>query len=49
MRILSFLILVLISIIEIGPVPVTPIVLIYIVLFRPLWFYDWVLKIYGKD
>ncbi len=49
MRILSFLILVLISIIEIGPVPITPIVLIYIVLFRPLWFYDWVLKIYGKD
>lgn len=49
MRILSFLILVVISIIEVGPVPITPVVLIYIVLFRPPWFYEWVLKIYGKD
>jgi len=49
MRILSFLILVVISIIEVGPVPITPVLLIYIVLFRPPWFYEWVLKIYGKD
>ncbi len=49
MRILSFLILVVISIIEVGPVPITPVVLIYIVLFRPPWFYECVLKIYGKD
>jgi hypothetical protein len=49
MRILSFLILVVISIVEVGPVPITPVVLIYIVLFRPPWFYEWVLKIYGKD
>lgn len=48
MRILSFLVLVVISIIEVGPVPITPILLIYIVLFRPLWFYEWVVKIYGK-
>ena len=48
MRILSFLILVVISIIEVGPVPVTPIVLIWVVLFRPEWFYEWVLKIYNK-
>lgn len=48
MRTLSFLILVVISIVEVGPVPITPILLIYIVLFRPLWFYEWVVKVYGK-
>jgi hypothetical protein len=49
MRILSFLILVTISIVEIGPVPITPIILIWVVLFRPVWFYEWVLKIYNKN
>lgn len=49
MRILSFLVLALISIIEVGPVPITPVLLIYVVLFRPIWFYEWVLKVYGKD
>lgn len=48
MRILSFLALVVISIIEVGPVPITPIVLVWVVLFRPVWFYEWVLKIYNK-
>jgi hypothetical protein len=49
MRIFCFLILVILTIVEIGPIPITPFLLIYVVLFRPAWFYAWVLKIYGKD
>jgi hypothetical protein len=48
MRILCFLILIIISIIEIGPIPLTPVLLIWVVLFRPMWFYDLVQKIYKK-
>ncbi|MDP3876390.1 MAG: hypothetical protein Q8Q50_05355 [Methylobacter sp.] len=48
MRILVILALVLIAILEIGPIPITPILLIYIVLWRPAWFYACVLKIYGR-
>ncbi len=48
MRILCFLILVAITIVEIGPVPITGLLLMWVVLFRPLWFYELVLKIYGK-
>lgn len=49
MRLLSALVLAIIAFIEIGPVPITPIVLIWVVLFRPVWFYEWVLKIYNKN
>jgi hypothetical protein len=49
MRILYFLIFVILAIVEIGPIPITPFILIYVVLFRPVWFYEWMLKIYGKD
>lgn len=49
MRIFCILALMIISIIEIGPVPITPIVLIYVVLFRPAWFYELVIKIYDRD
>ncbi len=49
MRILSILALMVISIFEIGPIPISPIVLVYVVLFRPAWFYEWVLKIYDRD
>ncbi len=49
MRIFSILVLMLFSILEISPIPITPILLIYMVLFRPAWFYEWVRKIYGKD
>ena len=49
MRILSILVLVSISIVEIGPIPLTPVLLIWVVLFRPLWFYVWVLKIFDKN
>ena len=49
MRILCILFLVVISIIEIGPVPITPVLLIWVLLFRPAWFYDLVIKIYHKN
>jgi len=49
MRILCLLVLIIISIVEIGPIPISPVILIYVVLFRPEWFYDLVLKIYNKN
>lgn len=48
MRFLSILILLLITVLEIGPVPITGIVLLGVVVFRPAWFLAWVLKIYDK-
>jgi hypothetical protein len=48
MRIVCVLGLIVVSIIEIGPVPITPILLIWVVIFRPAWFYQFVLKVYGK-
>jgi len=48
MRILCLLALIIISIVEIGPIPISPVILIYVVLFRPEWFYDLVIKIYNK-
>lgn len=49
MRILSILFLLILTFIEIGPVPISPVVLIWIALFRPVWFYEWVLRIYNKN
>ena len=48
MRILSFVVLLLITLLEIGPIPITGLILIWIVFFRPLWFYLWVIKIYAS-
>lgn len=48
MRIFCFLILVVITILEVGPIPITGLLLMWVVLFRPLWFYELVLKIYDK-
>ena len=48
MRIICFVIVTVITIIEIGPIPITGLLLIWVVLFRPLWFYELVLKIYDK-
>lgn len=48
MRILCFFMLLAITILEIGPIPITGIMLIWVVLFRPAWFYALVLKIYNK-
>jgi hypothetical protein len=49
MRILCFFILLIITIIEIGPVPITGLLLMWVILFRPVWFYNLVQKIYGKQ
>jgi hypothetical protein len=49
MRIFSVFVLATLSIFEIGPVPITPILLIWVVLARPAWFYQWVFKIYDKN
>lgn len=48
MRIFCILALLIVSIVEIGPIPISPIVLVYIVLFRPAWFYNWVVRIYDR-
>jgi len=47
MRILCLLALIIISVLEIGPIPMTPLLLIWIVLFRPVWFFNLVIRIYG--
>jgi hypothetical protein len=49
MRFFCLLILLIITIIEVGPIPITGLVLIWVVLFRPVWFYELVQKIYNKD
>lgn len=48
MRIICLLILIVVTILEIGPVPISGLLLIWVVLFRPQWFYDLIQKIYGK-
>jgi hypothetical protein len=49
MRFICLLVLLLITILEIGPVPITGLLLIWVVLFRPLWFYELVKEIYNKQ
>lgn len=48
MRVICLLILLVITVLEIGPIPISGLLLIWVVLFRPAWFYDLVLKIYDK-
>ncbi len=48
MRFYCFVILLVVTIVEIGPFPFTGLLLMWVVLFRPAWFYDLILKIYGK-
>jgi hypothetical protein len=48
MRWLCVFVLALITLLEIGPIPITGLLLIWVVLFRPRWFYDLVRKIYGQ-
>ena len=47
-RIKSFLSLLGLFIIDIAPVPVTPIVAFALILIRPRWFHDLIRKIYGE-
>ena len=48
-RINSFLSLLTLFIIDIAPVPVTPVLAFVIILARPQWFYGVVRKIYGES
>lgn len=48
MRILCLVVLGIITILEIGPLPITGLLLIWIVLFRPKWFFELVMKIYDN-
>lgn len=47
-RISYLLVLIVITVLEIGPIPIFGLLLIWIVLFRPNWFYELILKIYEK-
>ncbi|WP_198408479.1 hypothetical protein [Methylomicrobium lacus] len=48
LRLKLVIVLVLLTILGIGPMPVTSVVGIYIVLFRPAWFKRMVLKLYDE-
>jgi len=48
LRLRLVVVLVLLTILGIGPMPVTSVVGIYIVLFRPAWFRRMVLKLYDE-
>ena len=48
MRWICLFVLIIISILEISPLPITGLLLIWVVLFRPQWFYNLVLEIYEK-
>ncbi|MEQ1559641.1 MAG: hypothetical protein ABL933_11985 [Methyloglobulus sp.] len=48
-RVKCFMSLLVLFIVDIAPVPVTPVIAFGIILGRPLWFYLIVLRIYGKD
>ncbi len=48
MRLFCLLVLLIITVLEVGPIPITGLILIWVVLFRPAWFYELVLKIYNK-
>ena len=47
MRLICFIVLAIVTLIEIGPVPITGIMLMWVILFRPRWFYNLVIKIYA--
>lgn len=49
MRWLCLLALILVTLLEVGPVPITGLVLMYVVIVRPQWFYHLVEKIYDTD
>lgn len=48
-RIKSFLSVLILFIIDIAPIPVTPVFAVIIILIRPMWFYATVCRIYGRD
>ncbi|WP_347986160.1 hypothetical protein [Methylomonas sp. AM2-LC] len=48
-RVKCFLSLLTLFIIDIAPVPVTPVIAFVIILLRPLWFYRTVIAVYQAD
>jgi hypothetical protein len=48
-RIKAFFSLVTLFLIDIAPVPVTPVIAFCIFLMRPLWFYSLVVSVYSSD
>lgn len=48
-RMMCLLVLLVITIFEVGPVPISGLALILVVLFRPEWFYRFIQKIYDVN
>ncbi len=48
MRIICLIVLLILSFLEIGPIPIAPLFLMWVVIFRPEWFFQLVLKIYKR-
>lgn len=48
MRVLILFILVLVTLVEVGPIPILGLFLIWVVLSRPLWFYQLICQLYNK-
>ena len=48
-RIKAFFSLVTLFLIDIAPIPVTPVIAFCIILMRPLWFYSLVVSVYSSD
>ncbi len=46
LRLVCILLMLVVTIIDIGPFPITSLLMIWILLFRPSWFYDLVQRIY---
>lgn len=46
-RFFSVVVLVLLTLLEIGPFPITGLILLWIVIFRPVWFFKLVISIYA--
>jgi len=47
-RLFCLLALLALMVLEVGPVPISGLILLYVVLFRPLWFFRLVCAIYGR-
>jgi hypothetical protein len=48
LRIKLLIVLLLFTVIGMGPIPVTSVIGIYVVLFRPAWFKHMVMKLYDE-
>jgi hypothetical protein len=49
LRVKLLMVLILLTVLGVGPVPFTSVIGIYIVLLRPAWFKSLVLKLYEDD